>query len=266
MDLMFWGGPVYCSTVQKIEWKRPTYVFCHPLDGAANVTYASQLTAAGAGSPLDAMLATAAQESKGAFDPAQVGSIGLSGFSAAHQLLNPILKVDGDRARVDYVHLADSCFLGAGATSPHVGYAKFAAEAIAGGKMMTVTSHGPRGDIHYSGPDGTPYNLTSGTQCVQLFWDSAIQIAAMAGITETVPELPPGMPTPTEAHRLGNLIWFGYDNAEHGDHANKFAQPMIEYYGVPWMAGERPFSIDKYKWPAVALAIVLGAWWYARRY
>jgi hypothetical protein len=265
VDLVFWGGPVYCSTVQNIQWECDTFVFCHPLVGAANVDYAAQLTAAGNGSPLDALLAAAestAQKAGVDFRAATVGSIALAGFSAAHQLINPILKVDGDRARINYVHLADSCFLGAGATSPHVGYAQFAAEASSSssGKMMTITSHGPRGDIHYVGPDGHHYDLTSGTSCVQLFWSAGI-----GGASETIPDVPPGMPAPTASHRVGNAIWLEYDPNEHGDHANKFTQPMMQYYGAPFMAdpgGGLMGTLKKLAGPLLVVGAAAAAWWY----
>jgi hypothetical protein len=236
MDLMCWFGPVYCSTLDAVRWERPTYVWCHPLEGASNVTYASQLTSAGNGSPLNALLATAEREAhqKGVpFDAETVGSVGMGGFSAAHQLMNPILKVPGDRARISYVHLADSCFLGAGATNPHEGYAQFAAEAMRGQKTMSITSHGPRGDIHYSGPDGHKYDLTSGSSCVQLFWDAAHNLA---GGSDSRPSIPRGLPTPTAAHQIGNCTWLEYDPWDHGEHANKFAAPCVQAFGVPALA------------------------------
>lgn len=261
MDLMCWFGPVYCSTLNSVQWERPTFVWCHPLEGADNVSYAAQLAAAGSGSPLNAILATAEREAQAhriPFLAKDVGNIGMGGFSAAHQLMNPILKVPGDRERIRYVHLADSCFLGAGATSPHEGYAAFARDAMRGGKVMTITSHGPRGDIHYSGPDGHRYDLTSGSSCVQLFWN-----AASGGAMGSTPRTPPGMPMPTAAHQIGDCTWFEYDPQEHGDHANKFAAPCVQTFGAPALARG---SFSSWVLPGLALVGIAGAsYWYSRK-
>ena len=126
--------------------------------------------------------------------------------------------------------------------------------------------------IHYHGPDGTAYNLTSGSSCVDLFVAGAMQ---MAGVSESAfqeAEVPPGIVAePVAARRIGNLIWLEFDKPEHGDHANKFAQPMMQYYGVPWLNGEGGATLspvfNSLKWligPAIVAGAAYAAWRHVR--
>lgn len=256
IDFFFWGGPVYCSTAD-LQWQRETKVFCHPLDGAANISFFNQL-ASGSGTPLENLMAMAG------LNPGDVQSVGLAGFSAAHQLLNPILKNEADLARVNYLHLADCCFLGAGASAPHLGYVAFAKEAAAGRKMMTITSHGPRGDIHYVGPDGHHYDLTSGTTCVDLFWQAATGGGGAEGA-----DLPEGLAMPTESRRVGNLMWWGWDDQDHAFHANVAAKPIMQMYGTSFMANpaSAPWEADKLLTTGAfgALGFLLWRLWQGRK-
>jgi hypothetical protein len=194
---------------------------------------------------------------KAKINPAELGSLGIAGFSAFHGFANGFLKNPVDAARCCYVHLADACFLGAGATKPHEGYAKFATEAALGkgDKLMVATTNGPWGKpLEYSYDYGDPsgpvhFSLTSGAQCFELTWNAAM---AAVGGKPSKPEVPPGLPEPSRSFRVGNLIWLHYETMTkglpnpckgeytlHGWHVSALATPLMQYYGAPWMAGER---------------------------
>jgi hypothetical protein len=248
-DFFYWGGPVYCKQADNLAWQRPTKVFCHPLEGSSNGAFFSQLGA----DPLTALL------TKAGLDPASVGSVGFGGFSAFHGFLNPMLAIPAVCERTNYVHLADACFGGAGATEPKSGFLAFAKRAVAGKARMTVTTNGPWGkDISYMGPEGSKYagqqfNLTSGAKCFQAVWDAA------AGSLGGDPEPPAGIPAPARAYRKGELYWWHYETGlkdPHGGHVTTLAQPIMQMYGVPWMAS--PSAGFGVNWLAAAAGGVLG--------
>jgi hypothetical protein len=190
---------------------------------------------------LDTLLA------KAGLDPKNVGSIGFGGFSAYHQFLNPLLQVPGVADRVDYVHLADACFSQPNPTEAKKGFLLLAKRAVAGKARMTVTTNGPWGkSISYSGPKGSKYegrqfNLSSGAQCFEQVWRAA------AGELSGIAEVPKGIAQPTRAYKKGELYWFHYETGlsdPHGDHARQLAEPIMQMYGVPWMAGHRGLQLD----------------------
>jgi len=213
MDVVFWGGPVYCNTLDNIRWERPTKIVCVQAEGSTN--NATLYTSRGS---LEALV------------DVSLGRVGLAGFSAFHGFARAVLASQ-DRDRVDYLHLADACFEGAGATQPFAEFLWFANEAVAGRRRMTITTNGPWGqDIHYS-YGGTNYDLTSGAKCVQLFWDLVVPQG------EALPaSVPDGLPQPTKAQRYGELYWFHYEKGGHAWHANELAAPIIQAYGAPWLA------------------------------
>ncbi|MHC4617164.1 MAG: hypothetical protein ACYTEQ_05355 [Planctomycetota bacterium] len=246
MDFFYWGGPVYCTQANNLKWERPTKVFCNPQGGIANQNYYYGLKG-GTGTPLDNLLKRAK------LDPATVGSIGFGGFSAFHQFLNPLLKEPEDNKRVDYVHLSDACFQGYLASKPHAGFLAFGKRAVAGAARMTVTTNGPWGqNIRYSHA-GHDYHLTSGGKCFKLVWD------ALGVSSRGEPDVPPGIPPPDKAFRAGQLYWFHYEQGgradSHGYHVRELAQPIMQFYGVPWMGGQRGLvALPSLSWPRVAVA------------
>ena len=232
-DVMVWAGPINCDTLDKVQWQRPTTVFCKQLEGASNDAYGAKLIATG--DPIKALLADA----KFAGVP---GALGLSGFSAAHEWLSPVLAVAGEA--VSYVHLADSCFQGAGATVGKPGYVAYAKLAAAGKVRMTITSNGANfdEDIHYKGPAGSKYentnfDLTCGSKCVRNFIREAV-----GDVSEVPFDLPPGIPAPVHMFRKGELYWAAYPDTiakdPHGFHITLVA-PFVNMYGAPWLAGSR---------------------------
>lgn len=232
-DFFFWGGPVYCKQANNLIWRRPTKIMCRPQEGASNSSFFSSLGSDPLGRLLD----------KSGLSLAKVGSIGFGGFSAFHQFLNPMLKIPEACQRIDYVHLADACFQGSAATTPHTGYAAFARRAAAGQARMTITTNGPWGkSISYSGPKGSKYegkqfNLISGAKCIELVWRGVV-----GAPVDSSADIPAGIPKPQRVFRKGELYWFHYESGlkdAHGDHANQLAQPYMQMYGVPWMGGER---------------------------
>lgn len=275
-DFFYWGGPVYCSTAEKIQWQRPTRVYCHPLEGSSNGAFFSTLGS----DPVTTLLSKA-----GASD---AQSVGFGGFSAFHGFLDPLLQAQADR--VDYVHLADACFSGAGSTTAKKGFLAFARRAASGQARMTVTTNGPwEKDIHYWGGKGTKYegvefSLTSGARCFSNVWREAIGSPASA--QDSSPAIPDGVPKPDRVFRAGELYWFHYEGTgqkdPHGWHANTLALPYMQLYGVPWMAGDRssasgegPFSLPPtvgFNAQAAAVlgmgalaALTVAAYWWGRK-
>lgn len=253
-DLMAFGGPAGPCYAQKVAWQRPTSVLSVAAGTAKNTSTDQQAVYQSLSARDGYAWKQMAEKAK--IDPASLGNLGIGGFSAFHGFANAFLKNPADFDRCCYVHLADACFLGAGATTPHAGYAAFAQQAAAGtgGKMMTATTNGPWGkslsySYDYGGGDVSTFNLTSGAQCFELVWNAAVG----AGLSVTTPDIPPGMPQPTKAMRVGNLIWLHYETmtpglahpcggeyTQHGWHVVALATPMMSYYGAPWMADVRP--------------------------
>lgn len=250
MDLIATGGPVMPCFAKNVPWQRETVVLnCSagtPENTSEDQANVYRSLAARDGFAWKQMAA------KAGIAEADLGSLGLAGFSAFHGFANNFLKNAEDYAKCSYVHLADACFEGAGATTPFAGYAQYAADAATGNqKMMVATTNGPWGkSLSYPNPvTGGMYNLTSGAQCFELVWNAAVS----AGVTPTVPEAPSGIPAPTRAVRVGNLLWFHYetftpglprpcggDDSAHAWHVNVLATPYMVMYGAPWMAGKRP--------------------------
>jgi hypothetical protein len=273
-NLLYWGGPVTTAQPSAVEWQVPTKIVCLARDGSeANAAaYAELARAHGYAFPAIAEIA--------GLDPAAVGSFGIAGFSAFGGFANRLLSNAEDFSHTSFVGLFDACFLGAGATEPHAGYARFAEQAASGArKLMVVTSNGPWDQpLHYCWDYGPPrgrvcYNLTSGAQCVRLFWENAV------GARQVVrPTLPASLPEPTLAQQVGNLIWLHYEPAgkdPHGFHVHTLATPLLSWYASPWMAeGIYPGSptSSASKWlaaagGAAAVAAAALAWrqWRRRR-
>lgn len=285
MDLMAFGGPAGPCYAQKVGWLRPTTVLSVSAGSARNTS--TDQAAVYSGLAARDGYAWKAMCEKAKVAPADLGSLGIGGFSAFHGFANAFLKNPQDSAKCSYVHLADACFQGAGATTPHAGYLAFAKKAVSGSKLMTVTTNGPWGKaLSYSWtyPEGdtVKFNLTSGAQCFELVWNAA----AGAGINVAVPEIPPGVPQPTKAIRVGNLIWCHYEQmtpglaapcggeySQHGWHVVALATPFMQHYGAPWMAGKTSgltsglrLDSDKAKQlVAVGVAALLG-WFIWRRF
>lgn len=245
MDFFYWGGPVYCSTMDKVEWQRPTKVYCKPLTGSENGAFFYG-SLKGSGDPLGTLLAKA-----GVPEP---GSVGFAGFSAFHGFMEPMLQAASDR--IDYVHLADACFSGAGSTTAKPGFVAFAKRAASGAARMTITTNGPWGkDIHYSHA-GKSYDLTSGAKCIEAVWK-----AAVGNMSQADAKVPPGVSKPDRIFREGELYWFHYESGlgdPHGDHANKLAAPYVQLYGAPWMGGERGGLVEGKKLVVGSIFTALG--------
>lgn len=262
-DFFYWGGPVYCSTAEKLTWERPTTLMCKPLEGSSNRSFFSTLGS----DPISSLLSKSGVSER--------ASVGFGGFSAFHGFLDPLLQAQADQ--VDYVHLADACFQGSGATAPKKGLLAFAKRAVAGKARMTVTTNGPWDkDIHYWGPAGSKYegvefSLTSGAKCFGNVWREAT-----GGKGEGIADVPPGVPQPSRIFRAGELYWFHYEGSgvkdPHGWHTNELARPYMQMYGVPWMAGHRG-GMGSMSGPALGVALlalaavgIVGGYWAAKKY
>jgi len=275
MDLMAFGGPAGPCYAQQVAWQRPTQVLSVSA-GTERNTSTDQAAVYAALAAQDGY-AWKAMCSKAGIDPADLGNLGIGGFSAFHGFANAMLENPIDAAKCCYVHLADACFLGAGATTPHQGYAAFAKKAALGidNKLMVATTNGPWGkDLSYSYtyPEGdtVSFNLTSGAECFNLVWNAAVS----ADMSVSVPDVPPGIPTPTRAMRVGNLLWFHYETmtaglphpcggeyTQHGWHCVALATPFMQMYGAPWMAGQQGGLMAGLglSWPPDGSTLVKGA-------
>jgi len=235
-DLFVWGGPVTPKQPNAVQWGKPTKVLTISNTGSDKNQAAYQALAASG-------FAWPALATKAGIDPAELGSLGIGGFSAFHGFANTMLANPEDRARVSYVHLADACFQSTGTRSPKSGYYQFALEAVRGQKLLVATSNGPWDeDIHYCYDYGDArgnvcYALTSGSRCIQNVWEA---VAAETGASVKTPKIPPGVPAPSRAMQMGNFLWFHYDPSvdpePHGFHVIKLGTPFIQYFGAPWMA------------------------------
>jgi len=237
-NLLYWGGPVTGSQPNAVDWGAPTKIVTVGENGSeANASRAAALIQAGGGCGWKALA------KKAGLAPEEVGSFGIAGFSAFHGAAREFSRSDCDFSRISYIHLADACFMGAGASKPYEALLRFARAAVdpGSGKLMVATTNGPWDQaLHYSHA-GTNYDLTSGAQCFRLIWNAA---TAGKSISTSV-SLPPGLPAPTLAQRCGNLIWLHYEpkgSDSHGYHVHVLATPLMQWFGAPWMRGERPSS------------------------
>jgi hypothetical protein len=235
MNLFYWGGPVYCKTANEIAWVVPTTVVCNPKEGSSNRAYFDSVRS----DPIADVLKKSKQQS---YDRR-----GFGGFSAFHGYMDPVLQEHHEK--IDYVHLADACFQGAGATAGKKGFVLFARRAAQGQARLTMTTNGPWDkDISYMGPAGSKYegqrfNLTSGAKCIHNVWREAFG-------QEPVPvslETPASVPRPDKIFKNGECYWFHYEGKgvkdPHGWHVNTLAAPYIQMFGAPWMGRvESPFS------------------------
>jgi len=217
-DVFYWGGPVYCNTLKNVQWIRETEIVCKPESGSSN-NYSLYGRVGGLLS-----LANRATEGK-------VGAIGMGGFSAFHGFARAALKDESVRSRISFLHLADACFMGSGATKPFGTFRWFAKRAVEGKVRMVATTNGPWGGKVEYDHGTTHYSLTSGAKCVQLFWDEVTQ-----GQPIGTAEHPPDVTPPDKAMRCGEFYWFHYERGGHEWHANKLAAPYIQMYAPAWMA------------------------------
>lgn len=264
MDLFYWGGPVTSKQAKQVAWKRPTEILTYGRDGSnANAAVYDELSAADG-------FAWAEMARRAGIDPNQLGSLGIGGFSAFHGFANRMLLNPVDRSRVKYVHLADACFQGAASSDPKRGFVEFGKLAATDpDKLMVVTTNGPWGeDIHYC-YEGTCYDLTSGALCMQRVWETVLAETGLSGEVR-VPKTPAGVPAPTRAMAVGNLLWFHYENNDHAFHVHSIATPYMQAFGAPFMAGKtypgEPSWLSRYSGPILALGIIsaAGAAWWAR--
>jgi hypothetical protein len=261
---VYWGGPAYCKTIGEVAWPEGTKTCCKPATGQANRTIYDSL----GGKGIDGLVRLCGNE------PAAFDLVGIAGFSAFHNLANPLLKEPASRERISFVHLADACFTGAGATAPHAGFAAFAAEAAVGKKLMVATTSGvPGQNVTYKDPNsGNKVTHANGSDSFKLVWESALKAT---GQRVDAVEAFQGLPVPVVAQRMGNLWWLDYQGTQsHENHANVLAAPLMTALAVSWMVG--PGSIvggddghgsGLLTAGAVALAALAGgaAFWATRR-
>lgn len=265
-DFFFVGGPMNSSSIESVDWAKPTTIYNKPIEGSSSNQSFYFSSLANQGRPaIDVLMHMAS------LDPTSVKSVGIGGFSAFHGLANELLKEEASRRRINMVYLADACFGGTAPKEPKQGYFAFATQAFKREKLMIATTSGEAGvPVTYT-HQGNTVTHGSGHDCIRQLYE-ACQSAVPR--VERVPELPVGLPEPVKAVQAGNFIWLDYGTRiSHAEHATKIMAPMLRYYGVGWMAsrsmprGTVPDAVNR--WLAVIAGAVGGyaaAKWLAKRF
>src|SRR5512138_3406168 len=107
-DLVCIGGPIGPCYAEKVKWLRPTKVL-NVSAGTARNTSSDQYSVYTQLKSRDGF-AWRVMAEKAGINPDQLGSLGITGFSAFHGFANAMLQNDEDFNRTSYVHLADACF------------------------------------------------------------------------------------------------------------------------------------------------------------
>ena len=229
MDLVIFAGPVIVTEAHKrIDWRRrDVRIVPIVFDGSSNGKALAESLRDSAGRILPNLLAKYAP----GITPDQIA---LASFSAGYGLLDPILAVPEDRARVTATCFADSVFLAGdprtGQGGPvHPGAVAFGAEAVDGDKLLVSTS------AHSS--DGS---YLTGMQSWTLTWEA---IRKESGCYCEPSRVKPKAPVPEPElgfFQLGSSCYWGdYGNAlTHGEH-NALSAAIWQAYLSPWLAGDR---------------------------
>jgi hypothetical protein len=207
--ILVWAGPVMASTMANAPWR----------GDAPRI-----VTISGAGSSYFAALGRTYEQRGGTvlrglleahgIDPDTDEPIALSGFSAAHGLLELALRSEADRARVRAVGAFDAYYIGTG-QGPKPGYLAYAEEAaarVSGRAMVLTTSHNA----------GQTY--PSATEAVgELLAGLELEDAVLLDVPPAECE---------RARRRGALRWYVYANRRdvsrtHDQHANVIAPAVM---------------------------------------
>lgn len=243
------------TELDAIEWLEPTNVYAAPRAGSeANRAVYQQLA------QRDGFAWKALCERVG-IAPSDDVHFGLVGFSAFHGFASSWLANPEDRSRTRYVHLADACFMGAGATKPFSSFAAYAELAMRMQARMVVTSNGPWGkDIHYE-YQGKKYDLTSGAKCVKLFWDAALK---QTGVEEETIEALALVREPTRCVRAGAADWYHYESLGHAIHVHELMVGYVQAFGPQAMVttpAALPNLINPQPPPIIELPAEVSMWW-----
>ena len=186
--------------------------------------------------------------------------VALAAFSAGHGLLNLVADVAADRDRISAMLLADACFNAGdpktGQGTPKAGYLKFALDAVAGKRLMVVTTS-----------NATSGEYLSGRQSWELVWTEVQRQTGKTPVRLT-PD-PIATPKPSGGWwRLGELLYWGDytvpgsaygagSDITHGDHANVLSPKVWSTFLAPYWAGQ--LGGGDMPWLQLAAGAVAGA-------
>lgn len=172
-------------------------------------------------------------------------SISLSGFSAGHGLVDPLLLLDGDS--INAAVMFDACFTLRGGNGKS-GYASFGERAARGERLLVLTSsHGQ------NGKDLPPSD--TGSECALASFDRSVMTVGASTSSFEVPAPIPTFnpkgnfygPGTLETHRAGLFFVLDYGPLFfHGDHINLLSRDVLSAFLAPYIAtGQVPgFAVD----------------------
>ena len=184
--------------------------------------------------------------------------IALASFSAGYGLLDPILAVPEDRARVTATCFSDSVFLAGdpktGAGGPvHPGTIAFGAEAVNGQKLLVSTS-----------AHSTDGSYLTGMQSWTLSWQAIRKESACFCEPRKITPPPPVPEAPDGFFELGSSCYWGDygDKFTHGQH-NDLSAAIWQGYLAPWLAKSELLPV--LAGAALGAAVALAGWARKRR-
>lgn len=225
-DLALWCGPV-SSELSRVVWRRPTAtrIINEGVGGIGSSAFgslASQLAPGIADKLIDAGRSGPAPRLAG--DPAHVL---LAGFSAAHGLINPLLKEPESLARVSALGAFDAYY----GRSIKLGYQAACKRAVAGQMLLVATTS--------DSPDPRVGSAHEG-------WRTLLDTLPLQALplSELEPlRLEPRLVEGAEAWHAGLFLYLHAPASKHIDHAKSFAPALVERLVVPYFAGlESPIA------------------------
>lgn len=227
MDLVIFAGPVIVTEAhKKIDWMgRDVRILPIVFSGSSNGNALAASLKDKDGRILPNLLAKYAP----GLEPEQIA---LASFSAGYGLLDPILAVPEDRARVTACCFADSVFLGGDPNTGKGGPAKpgataFGAEAVNGDKLLVSTS-----------AHSTDGSYLTGMQSWTLTWEAIRAKSECLCEPQKVKPRSPVPEPPLGFWQLGSSCYWGDygDMFAHGEH-NDLSAAIWQAYLAPWLSG-----------------------------
>lgn len=243
--VVIWCGPVSASNLAKAVWTgEPPKIITLNSGPAGKIgsTAFEQLAeqfAAARGSPLRGALAA------GKLSPDSTEPVVLAAFSAGWGLVERILRVPEDRARVRAVGAFDAYYTGAG-KGRKPGYAAFAELAAAGSKAMVMTSS------HIGGP--TYPSSAASTEA--LLEPLGLGPIPLRNVPPAECELAAGR---------GALRWYVYKNRNVAADSHRQHATVLAPHFVPELVAGRVEGVDGFELLALGtLGYLVGdelGWW-----
>jgi hypothetical protein len=182
-------------------------------------------------------------------------SVTLASYSAGWGLWNQVTDNDADRADVSALLLNDSDFLSGdpktgACQGTHAGFVKFGKDAVAGNKLMVMTSAHTTPGSHLTGRQSVLCDL------------AAVEAATGAKLVRT-PEPSAALKASGGWNRMGSSLYWGDFTApgsapNQGNDYSHEAQhdlsiPVWRDMLVPWLAGDRGQAMPWWVLPAAGL-------------